>query len=79
MHQIDRINLSLTSSSSFNYRFKKTMAEVLTPSLKLKTNELFYKWLTESDRNDQLKDLIDLIKNGKVTKLNELQACFKVN
>ena len=29
---------------------------MITPSLKLKTNELFFKWFTETDRNDQLKD-----------------------
>ena len=53
--------------------------EMISPSLKLKTNELFFKWFTESDRNDQLKDIIHLIKTNKATKLSDLQACFKVN
>ena len=52
--------------------------EVISPSLKLKTNELFFKWFTESDRNEQLKDLIQSIKSNKFTKISDLQACFKV-
>ena len=53
--------------------------EMITPSLKLKTNELFFKWFTESDRSEQLKEIIQLIKTNKITKINDLQSCFKVS
>ncbi len=51
---------------------------MISPSLKLKTNELFFKWFTESDRSEQLNEVIQLIKTNKITKINDLQSCFRV-
>jgi hypothetical protein len=54
------------------------MQQVL-PSVRLKTNELFYKWLSEPQRNEQIKELIHLIKSGQLSKQNEIQNVFKVS
>jgi hypothetical protein len=45
------------------------------PSLRTKTNELFYKWFSEPDRHEQLKEVISFIKTtNRMPKLNELQT-----
>ncbi len=53
--------------------------EQFLPSVRLKTNELFYKWLSETQRSDQIKELIRLIKSGQISKQNETQSVFKVS
>ncbi len=50
--------------------------ESFIPSLRVKTNELYFKWLSESDKRDQLKELIDLVKSGKQINLNNCQSLF---
>jgi hypothetical protein len=46
-----------------------------TPSLKVKTNELFYKWLSSKERTEQLKEAIAFIKNNnKIPKITDLET-----
>jgi hypothetical protein len=45
------------------------------PSLRIKTNELFYKWFSEHQRYEQLREIISYMKaTGKVPKLSELNS-----
>ena len=50
------------------------------PSLRIKTNELFYKWFSEADRCEQLKEVMSFIKStNKMPKLNDLQSFRNVS
>ena len=51
--------------------------EKLTPSLKLKTSELYFRWFSDPDKSESLKELIQLIKSGRALRLNDLQNSFK--
>lgn len=45
------------------------------PSIKSKTNELFYKWLAEPERTEQLKEVINIIRNNnRIPKFSELKS-----
>lgn len=57
---------------------KKTEMEKVVPSLKLKTSELYFKWFSESDKSDAIKEIVQLIKSGKVTRANEVLTYNKV-
>ena len=47
----------------------------IVPSLRIKTNELFYKYLSDKERTEQIKEIINYIKqNNQVPKINELQT-----
>lgn len=49
------------------------------PSLRLKSNEFFYKWISDKERGEQLNEIISFIKaNNRIPKLNDLQS-FKVS
>jgi hypothetical protein len=62
------------ASSSINVESHHSL-----PSLRIKTNELFYKWFSEGERSDQIKEVINYIKTtNKIPKLNDLQT-FKNN
>lgn len=51
----------------------------ILPSLRIKTNELFFKYLADKDKTDQIKEIISFIKqNNAIPKLTELQSFNKV-
>jgi hypothetical protein len=75
----------LSSSSSSNKKNNSTNQQQLTtttnnnfkviPSLRLKTNELFYRYLSDKERQDQIKEIINYIKqNNSIPKINELAS-----
>lgn len=53
------------------------------PSLKTKTNELFYRWLSRPERTEQLKEVINIIRSSnripKITELKSYKNVFFVN
>ena len=50
------------------------------PSLRIKTNELFYRWFSEAERNEQIREVINFIKTtNKVPKTNDLQSFRNVS
>jgi hypothetical protein len=50
------------------------------PSLRIKTNELFYRWFSESERSEQLREVMNFIKTtNKIPKLNDLQSFKNVS
>ena len=52
----------------------------VSPSIKVKTNELFYKWLSSKERTEQLKEAIYFIKStNKIPKLTDLESFKNVN
>jgi hypothetical protein len=52
----------------------------LAPSIKVKTNELFYKWLSSKERTEQLKEAIAFIKNNnKIPKITDLETFKNVS
>lgn len=52
----------------------------LLPSIKIKTNELFYKWLSQTDKTEQLNEVINFIRmHNKTPKYNELKTVRNVN
>lgn len=68
-------NSSLSNGSAMN-RAK------LVPSLRMKSNEFFFKWITDRERGDQLNEIIGFIKaNNRIPKPTDLQfkvSCFEV-
>ena len=45
------------------------------PSLRLKTNELFFRYLSDKERQAQIKEIIAYIKlNNSIPKINELAS-----
>jgi hypothetical protein len=47
----------------------------LVPSIKVKTNEFFYKWFSSKERTEQLKEAINFIKStNKIPKLTDLES-----
>lgn len=57
---------------------------MLAPSLRVKTNELFYKWLSSRERAEQLREAINIIKNtNRVPRITDLESfkivIFKIN
>jgi len=50
------------------------------PSLRIKTNELFYKWFSEAERSEQIREVMNFIKTtNKIPKLNDLQSFKNVS
>jgi len=50
------------------------------PSLRIKTNELFYRWFSESERSEQIREVMNYIKTtNKIPKLNDLQSFKNVS
>ena len=61
--------LTTTTNNNNNNNFK------VIPSLRLKTNELFYRYLSDKERQDQIKEIITYIKqNNSIPKINELAS-----
>jgi len=53
-----------------NSNNKKLLSQQV--SLRLKTNDFFYKWITKPERSEQLQEAIDFIKStNKIPKLND--------
>ncbi|CAF0808674.1 unnamed protein product [Brachionus calyciflorus] len=51
------------------------MNKKTVPSLKSKTNELFYRWLSRPERTEQIKEVINIIRNSnRIPRLNELKS-----
>ncbi len=77
------------NSSNFNQQFgnsngtgnmivSQIAQHKFCPSLRLKSNEFFYKWISDKERGDQLNEIIAFIKaHNRIPKTNELQT-FKV-
>lgn len=75
------------NSNNFNQQFvngsNSMTASLLNPprfvpSLRMKSNEFFYKWISGRERGEQLTEIISFIKaNNRIPKSNELQF-FKV-
>ena len=52
----------------------------LLPSIKIKTNELFYKWLSQTDKTEQLNEVINFIRmHNKTPKYHELKSVRNVS
>ena len=50
------------------------------PSLRIKTNELFYKWFSEAERSEQIREVMNFIKTtNKIPKLNDLHSFKNVS
>ena len=50
------------------------------PSLRIKTNELYYKWFSEPERCEQLREVMNFIKStNKIPKLNDLHSLRNVS
>jgi hypothetical protein len=69
---------SSTSSShnhnNMNY-FTTTNRSPMMPSLRIKTNELFYRWFSQPERTEQLKELIHFIKTtNRMPKITDLSS-----
>lgn len=70
----------ITTNNNNNTNNNTTTTRHLLPSIKIKTNELFYKWLSQTDKTEQLNEAISYIKsNNKVPKFNELKSCRNVS
>lgn len=78
-------NFLSSSSSSSNKKNNSNQQQLTTttnnnnfkviPSLRLKTNELFYRYLSDKERQDQIKEIITYIKqNNSIPKINELAS-----
>ncbi len=77
------------NSNSFNQQFSnpngtgnmiasQVAQHKFVPSLRLKSNEFFYKWISDKERGDQLNEIISFIKaHNRIPKANDLQS-FKV-
>ena len=60
---------STASNSNSFYQFKNI------PSLRVKTNELFYRWFSQVDRASQIEELVNYIKkNNKMPKITDLAS-----
>lgn len=69
----------VTASSFSNVGNGASNVRHLLPSIKIKTNELFYKWLSQPDRTEQIAEAINFIKqNNKVPKFAELKSARNV-
>ena len=68
-----------TSSQSSSLDGSTAMSQIkLVPSLRVKSNEFFFKWITDKERGDQLNEIIGFIKaNNRIPKASDLQ--FKVS
>ena len=72
---MQRMNLSANGSNGSNGNSNNNNNNRLSPSLKVKTNELFYKWLSSKERTEQLKEAIQFIRNtNKIPKITELES-----
>lgn len=70
-------NSSNPHNSSSNNGSAMNQAK-LVPSLRMKSNEFFFKWITDRERGDQLNEIIGFIKaNNRIPKPTDLQ--FKVS
>ena len=76
------------NSNNFNQQFLVNGSSSMTasllnppkfvPSLRMKSNEFFYKWISGRERGEQLTEIISFIKaHNRIPKSNELQS-FKV-
>jgi len=74
-------NNSIGSSSSKKHHHQQPVNHFkIMPSLRIKTNELFYRYLSDKDRTDQIKEIIAFIKqNNLIPKITDLQSFSKVN
>ena len=72
-------NSSNPQNSSLNNGSAAAMNQTrLVPSLRMKSNEFFFKWITDRERGDQLNEIIGFIKaNNRIPKPTDLQ--FKVS
>ncbi len=62
---------------NINYMLATTRL-CFTPSLRAKSNEFFYKWISNRERYDQIIEIISFIKqNNKIPRSNDIQS-FKV-
>jgi hypothetical protein len=66
---------SSNNHNNMNYYSTTTNRSPMMPSLRIKTNELFYRWFSQPERTEQLKELIHFIKTtNRMPKITELSS-----